>query len=233
MARAQAEAAQKAADEAAAQAAAELERAKANVLADLDAPDAAAALAEDTPSEAKKPGLFGRLLGRGEKQTVLRRELDDDMLEALEELLIASDMGVDTALRVTANMAEGRFGKKLSTREIKELLASEIATIMEPVATPMPLYPKRPQVVLVVGVNGSGKTTTIGKLASQFRAAGKKVVIAAGRLVRVSDVGVTSGCFRLVHASRGVRRRAVRQMSNWLLQETAPFRADDKDQPNG
>jgi fused signal recognition particle receptor len=187
-ARAQAEAAQKAAEEAAAQAVAELERAKAGAVAGLDAPDAAALLAQNTPSQAKKPGLFGRLLGRGEKQTVLRRELDDDMLEALEELLIASDMGVDTALRVTANMAEGRFGKKLSTREIKELLASEIATIMEPVATPMPLYPKRPQVVLVVGVNGSGKTTTIGKLASQFRAAGKKVVIAAGDTFRAAAV---------------------------------------------
>jgi fused signal recognition particle receptor len=187
-ARAQAEAAQRAAEEAAAQAAAELERAKAGAVAGLDAPDAAALLAQNTPSQAKKPGLFGRLLGRGEKQTVLRRELDDDMLEALEELLIASDMGVDTALRVTANMAEGRFGKKLSTREIKELLASEIATIMEPVATPMPLYPKRPQVVLVVGVNGSGKTTTIGKLASQFRAAGKKVVIAAGDTFRAAAV---------------------------------------------
>ncbi len=156
-------------------------------------PSAAAALAnsavdEEAPTEEKKPGLFGRLLGRKEKKTVIRRELDDDMLEALEELLIASDMGVDTALRVTANMAEGRFGKKLSTQEIKELLAREIATIMEPVARPMPLYPKRPQVVLVVGVNGSGKTTTIGKLASQFRAAGKKVVIAAGDTFRAAAV---------------------------------------------
>ena len=87
-------------------------------------------------------------------------------------MLIASDMGVDTALRVTANMAEGRFGKKLSTQEIKELLAAEITKIMEPVAKPMPIYPKRPQVVLVVGVNGSGKTTTIGKLALQFSQAG-------------------------------------------------------------
>ena len=127
-------------------------------------------------------------MGRKDTKTVLRRELDDDMLEALEELLIASDMGVDTALRVTANMAEGRVGKKLSTQEIKELLASEIATIMEPVAKPMPLYPKRPQVVLVVGVNGSGKTTTIGKLASQFQQAGKKVVIAAGDTFRAAAV---------------------------------------------
>ncbi len=138
--------------------------------------------------EAKSPGLLGRLFGRSESGPVLRRTLDDDMLEQLEELLITADMGVDTALRVTANMAEGRFGKKLSTREIKELMASEIARIMEPVARPLPLYPKRPQVVLVVGVNGSGKTTTIGKLASQFRAAGKKVVIAAGDTFRAAAV---------------------------------------------
>src|SRR5690606_37678784 len=109
-------------------------------------------------------------------------------LEQLEELLIASDMGVDTALRVTANMAEGRMGKRLSTAEIKELMASEIARIMEPVARPMPIYSKKPQVVLVVGVNGSGKTTTIGKLASQFKAAGKTVVIAAGDTFRAAAV---------------------------------------------
>ena len=133
-------------------------------------------------------GLLGRLFARSEPKTVLRRTLDDDMLEQLEELLIASDMGVDTALRVTSNMAEGRLGRKLSTEEIKQLLAQEVARVMEPVAKPMPIYPKRPQVVLVVGVNGSGKTTTIGKLASQFKAAGKKVVIAAGDTFRAAAV---------------------------------------------
>ena len=146
-------------------------------------------LIEETSAEpAKKPGLLGRLMGRASPQTVVRRTLDDDMLEQLEELLIAADMGVDTALRVTANMAEGRFGKKLSVGEIKDLMAHEIARIMEPVAKPLPLYAKTPQVVLVVGVNGSGKTTTIGKLASQFRAAGKKVVIAAGDTFRAAAV---------------------------------------------
>lgn len=142
------------------------------------------AAAEASP----KPGLLGRILGRGEAKTVVRRALDDEMLEQLEELLITADMGVDTALRVTANMAEGRMGKRLSTQEIKGLMASEVAAIMEPVAKPMPLYPKKPQVVLVVGVNGSGKTTTIGKLASQFRAAGKSVVIAAGDTFRAAAV---------------------------------------------
>jgi len=142
----------------------------------------------EQPAPPPRPGLLGRLLGRTDQGSVVRRALDDDMLESLEELLITADMGVDTALRVTANMAQGRLGKKLSTDEIKDLLADEVARIMEPVAKPMPIYPKTPQVVLVVGVNGSGKTTTIGKLASQFRAAGKSVIIAAGDTFRAAAV---------------------------------------------
>ncbi len=154
-----------------------------------EAPPAPEPLPVDVPPEtpAPKPGLLDRVFGRG-RAPVMRRVLDDDMLESLEDLLIQADMGVDTALRVTANMAEGRLGRKLSVPEIKALLAGEIARIMEPVARPMPLYAKKPQVVLVVGVNGSGKTTTIGKLASQFRAAGKSVVIAAGDTFRAAAV---------------------------------------------
>ena len=139
--------------------------------------------APDAPTP-EKPGLLGRLLGRDES----RRVLDDAMLESLEELLIQSDMGVDTALRVTANIAEGRFGKRISSADLKEALAAEIARIMEPVARPLPIYAQKPQVVLVVGVNGSGKTTTIGKLASQFKEAGKSVVIAAGDTFRAAAV---------------------------------------------
>ncbi|MBO9474923.1 signal recognition particle-docking protein FtsY [Shimia sp. R10_1] len=137
---------------------------------------------------APKPGLLSRLTGQGRSAPVVKRELDDDMLEQLEELLIASDMGVDTALRVTANIAEGRMGRRVSTPEIKGLLAGEVSRIMETVARPMPLYPSKPQVVLIVGVNGAGKTTTIGKLASQFQAAGKSVVIAAGDTFRAAAV---------------------------------------------
>ncbi|MHA3913728.1 signal recognition particle-docking protein FtsY [Halovulum sp. GXIMD14793] len=131
------------------------------------------------------PGLVGRLMGRDAGP---RRVLDDAMLEQLEEVLIQADMGVETALKVAANMAEGRFGRKLGVAEIKDLLAAEVTALIDPVAKPMPLYPKRPQVVLVVGVNGSGKTTTIGKLASQFKAAGKSVVIAAGDTFRAAAV---------------------------------------------
>ena len=144
--------------------------------------------AESLPdaAQAGKPGLVARLLGASPE--ISRRVLDDAMLERLEDVLIQADMGVQTAQRVTANMAEGQFGKRLSVEEIKGLLAAEITRIMEPVARPLPLYPSKPQVVLVVGVNGSGKTTTIGKLASQFRAAGKSVMIAAGDTFRAAAV---------------------------------------------
>jgi fused signal recognition particle receptor len=146
-----------------------------------------AAAVQSGPNQSA-PGFFGRLMGRVQSAGVLKRKLDDEMLEQLEELLITSDMGVDTALRVTGNIAEGQFGKRLSVAELKSMLADEITRIMDPVARPMPLYAQTPQVVLVVGVNGSGKTTTIGKLASQFKAAGKSVVIAAGDTFRAAAV---------------------------------------------
>jgi fused signal recognition particle receptor len=130
-----------------------------------------------------KPDILGAILGAD-----ARAPFDDAMIEALEDVLIAADMGPDTAARVAANVAAGRMGSKVSTADLRKALASEIARIMATVARPMPLYPKRPQVVLVVGVNGSGKTTTIGKLASQFKAAGKTVVIAAGDTFRAAAV---------------------------------------------
>jgi fused signal recognition particle receptor len=134
---------------------------------------------------AEKPGLIARLIPRSDEP---RRLMDDAMLESLEEVLIGADMGVQTAARVAANIAEGRFGKRISTTELRSALADEITRIMTPVAKPMPLYATKPQVVLVVGVNGSGKTTTIGKLASQFKAAGKSVIIAAGDTFRAAAV---------------------------------------------
>ncbi len=144
-----------------------------------------ALVAEEAPKpEAPKPGMIARALGADGP----KRVLDDAMLESLEEMLISADMGVETALKVAANMAEGRFGKRLGAAEVKRLLAAECAAILEPVARPLPIYKKRPQVVLVVGVNGSGKTTTIGKLASQLKGAGKSVVIAAGDTFRAAAV---------------------------------------------
>ena len=165
------------------------------LISDTPAADATrpGANAPDVPSaalpeaDAAKPSLLGRLFGNAEADEA-RRELDDAMLESLEDLLIQADMGVDTALRVSANIAEGRFGKKISASELRRALATEVTRIMTPVARPLPLYATKPQVVLVVGVNGSGKTTTIGKLASQFKAAGKSVVIAAGDTFRAAAV---------------------------------------------
>jgi fused signal recognition particle receptor len=141
-------------------------------------------VAVPTPS-LEKPGLLGRVFGTSADP---RRLVDDAMIEALEDVLIAADMGTSTAARVAANVAAKRLGSKLSSSELRAILSDEIARIMEPVARPMPIYPKRPQVVLVVGVNGAGKTTTIGKLASQFKAAGKSVVIAAGDTFRAAAV---------------------------------------------
>ena len=141
-----------------------------------------------TAEAAPSGGMLARLTGRDAGKRVVRRIVDDEVLEQLEELLIASDMGVETALRVTTNIALAHQNTKLSTQEIKEALAREIARIMEGVARPLPLYAKAPQVILVVGVNGAGKTTTIGKLASQFKAAGKSVMVAAGDTFRAAAV---------------------------------------------
>lgn len=140
-------------------------------------------------SESSKPGILARALGTMTgTRAIKKRILDDAMLEELEELLITADMGVETSLKVSARLAEGRFGRAIDADEIKRALSAEIAKILEPVAKPLPLYSKRPQVVLVVGVNGSGKTTTIGKLASQLKGAGKSVVIAAGDTFRAAAV---------------------------------------------
>jgi fused signal recognition particle receptor len=148
-------------------------------------PEIAPAPEYSTEKPVEKPGLIARLITRSDEP---RRLMDDAMLESLEEVLIGADMGVQTAARVAANIAEGRFGKRISTTELRNALADEITRIMTPVAKPLPLYPTKPQVVLVVGVNGSGKTTTIGKLASQFKAAGKSVIIAAGDTFRAAAV---------------------------------------------
>ncbi|MEM9523293.1 MAG: signal recognition particle-docking protein FtsY [Pseudomonadota bacterium] len=154
----------------------------------VEEPNISGAVSESVATPAGTgSGLLGRML-RGDGRDPARRALDDAMLEELEELLIAADMGVETATRLVANVAAGRHGEKLSTEEIRDLLRTEIARIMTPVALPLPLYRKVPQVVVFVGVNGSGKTTTIGKLAGQFRAAGKTVVIAACDTFRAAAV---------------------------------------------
>jgi fused signal recognition particle receptor len=147
----------------------------------------AAKAPKSAPEPVAKPSLLRRLVGGG-AAPVAKRVIDDEMIEELEEILISADLGVETALALSSNLASEHFGRRMSVAEIKAALARDVARVMEAVAKPMPIYPKRPQVVLVVGVNGSGKTTTIGKLASQFKAAGKSVVIAACDTFRAAAV---------------------------------------------
>ncbi|MGM0585616.1 MAG: signal recognition particle receptor subunit alpha, partial [Pseudomonadota bacterium] len=165
-------------------------------------PEEKPAAPEEKPAEPPRRGLLSRLRGeekpaepapgRPEPSAAPRfekkRVLDDELLEQLEDLLISADLGVDAALRVTANLAEGRYGRRVGATEIKRLLAQEVANILEPVARPLPLTGQKPQVILVVGVNGSGKTTTIGKLAAQLSGAGKSVVVAACDTFRAAAV---------------------------------------------
>ncbi|HSV30394.1 MAG TPA: signal recognition particle-docking protein FtsY [Candidatus Omnitrophota bacterium] len=140
-------------------------------------------------------------LTQGLSDLFTKRKLDDEALEELEELLITADLGVATAARVTKRLAKSRFGQDVSAEEIKQTLAEEIAEILEPVAEPLEIDPARkPHVVLVVGVNGSGKTTTIGKMAKRYKEAGLKVSLAAGDTFRAAAVeqlkvwGDRTGC---------------------------------------
>ncbi len=118
-----------------------------------------------------------------------KRRLDDEALEELEDLLISADLGTAAASRIIAGFRRTRFGKEVTDDEVKQALAEEIAAILEPVAQPLVLNPAlKPHVVLVVGVNGTGKTTTIGKLAQQYREAGIHAVMAAGDTFRAAAV---------------------------------------------
>ena len=99
-----------------------------------------------------------------------KRKLDDDALQDLEDLLITADLGVATSAKLVAALAGSRFEKEVDAEEVQTALADEVAKVLEPVAKPLEIQPTHtPHVVLVCGVNGSGKTTTIGKLAQQYR----------------------------------------------------------------
>ena len=130
-----------------------------------------------------------------------KRKLDDDALEELEEVLITADLGPATAAKLTASLAATRFNKEVSDEEVRTALADEIDKILEPVATPLAIDAShKPHVVLVVGVNGSGKTTTIGKLAQHYREQGLSVTLGAGDTFRAAAVeqlmiwGDRTGC---------------------------------------
>ncbi|MCP4380218.1 MAG: signal recognition particle-docking protein FtsY [Hyphomicrobiales bacterium] len=118
-----------------------------------------------------------------------RRKLDADALQDFEDMLIKADLGIDTATAIAAKLGEGRFDKEVTDTEVKTVLAEEIERTLGPVARPLAVdATAKPHVVLVVGVNGTGKTTTIGKLAAKFAADGKVVVLAAGDTFRAAAI---------------------------------------------
>ncbi|WP_422378793.1 signal recognition particle-docking protein FtsY [Roseibium sp.] len=118
-----------------------------------------------------------------------KRKLDATMLEELEDILIQADLGVDTAMAITDRLSDGRYNKEISPEEVREILSEEVEKVLEPVAHPLNLDTgKQPHVVLMVGVNGTGKTTTIGKLSQKLRSEGKSVMLAAGDTFRAAAV---------------------------------------------
>jgi fused signal recognition particle receptor len=176
--------------------------------------------ADDAPAEdiqaeapAERRGWFSRLRdGLAKSSSKLgdgiaglfgggRRRLDAATLEELEDILIMGDLGPSTAAKIVAGLARRRFDDELDGAEIRAELATEIAAMLNPVAVPLAIDPaKKPHVVLVVGVNGSGKTTTIGKLAKSHRDAGLDVSLAAGDTFRAAAIeqlqiwGERTGC---------------------------------------
>jgi len=150
----------------------------------------------DTPKQSWFSRLTSGLkrtsssIGSAITDLVSKRKLDAATLEELEELLIRADLGIDVSARIAAAIGEGRYDKQVSDTEVKAILASEVEKVLAPVAKPMAIDASaKPFVILVVGVNGSGKTTTIGKLAARFRDEGRRVMLAAGDTFRAAAIG--------------------------------------------
>ncbi|MDD5585754.1 MAG: signal recognition particle-docking protein FtsY [Alphaproteobacteria bacterium] len=146
---------------------------------------------------AEKPGWLSRLraglhrssgkLGESIASAFTKRKLDAEALEELEELLIAADLGPTAAAGLVADFGKSRFGKDVTDQEVREALAESIAALLEPYAKPLEIdAARKPFVVLMVGVNGSGKTTTIGKMARRYHEEGLKTVLAAGDTFRAA-----------------------------------------------
>jgi fused signal recognition particle receptor len=149
--------------------------------------------------EENKVGWFGRLkaglqrssekISTGITDLFTKRKLDAEALQDLKDILIQGDLGVSTATRLTSSLAKTRFDQEISSEEIKIALAEEVATILAPVAQPLVIDgTHKPHIILVCGINGSGKTTTIGKMARQFKNQGKSVTLAAGDTFRAAAV---------------------------------------------
>ena len=120
-------------------------------------------------------------------ELLVKKKLDSQTLEEIEDVLITADLGVETARKISKKLASTRFGKDANPTEVRRVVADEIIEILSPVAQPLSLNPtNRPHVILVCGVNGSGKTTTVGKLAHKFGADGQHVMLAAGDTFRAA-----------------------------------------------
>lgn len=154
--------------------------------------------AEEEP-EAPKKNWFQRLtsgLRRSSDQLAsnltavfTKRKLDDATLEDLEDILIQADLGIETAMSITDKLRAERYDKEISAEEVQAMLAEEVRNVLEPVAKPLAIDgAQKPFVILMVGVNGSGKTTTIGKFAKKFTEEGKSVMLAAGDTFRAAAV---------------------------------------------
>jgi len=165
---------------------------------DAPAPEDNATPDDGVGETSETKGLFARIAS-GLKKTSSRfsdsvaavftqRKLDDEALEELEDLLIAADLGAVTAARVTARLAKDKFDKDVTAEEVKEALAEVVAETLEPYAQPLDMSGPSPRVVLFVGVNGSGKTTTLGKIAVKMAREGADVVTAAGDTFRAAAV---------------------------------------------
>ncbi|WP_029354793.1 signal recognition particle-docking protein FtsY [Bosea sp. 117] len=153
----------------------------------------------ETDETAARPGFWKRLtqgltrtassLSTGITDLFTKRKLDATTVEDLEDVLIRADLGVETSARIAEAVAKGRYDKAIEPDEVRALVAGEIETVLKPVAHPLVFDPTvKPFVLLMVGVNGSGKTTTIGKIAAKLRAEGKKVVLAAGDTFRAAAI---------------------------------------------
>ncbi len=150
-------------------------------------------------AEAPKLSWFQRLshgLARSSRElsgniagVFTRKKLDEETLQDLEDVLIRADLGMETALRITDALSASRYGRDVSDSDVRTIMASEVEKVLTPVAKPLELdLSHKPHVVLVVGVNGTGKTTTIGKLAAKLTAGGLKVTLAAGDTFRAAAI---------------------------------------------
>ena len=154
---------------------------------------------EEAEQEARREGWLKRLskglsrssnqLKENISQVFTNRKLDDDTLQDLEDILIQADLGVETAMNITDALSAQKFGKMVDDKEVREVMADEIEKILDPVAVDLDLdLDHQPHVILVVGVNGSGKTTTIGKLASKLYDAGFSTTLVAGDTFRAAAI---------------------------------------------